>query len=62
MRRYDVKAIMEGIKICPLLAINVIVNDDGEVNIGTPPVYCLEEDCAWFDENKRKCAVAVPRK
>lgn len=54
---------MEGMKICPLLTTNTVVSEDGEVKIGTQPVYCLEENCAWFDENKQKCAVAVqPRK
>lgn len=53
---------MEGMKICPLLTTSTVISEDGEVKIGTQPVYCLEENCAWFDENKQKCIVAVQRK
>lgn len=50
-------------KICPLLTTNTVVDEQGKVQIGTQPVYCLEEQCAWFDENKQKCAICVqPRK
>jgi len=46
--------------ICPLLTTNTIVDSDGEVKIGTQPVYCLKEMCAWWLEDKQRCAVAVP--
>ena len=32
--------------ICPLLTTNTVVEEGNKVNIGTQPVYCVEEQCA----------------
>ena len=45
--------------ICPLLTTNTVVEEDGTVKIGTQPVFCLKEQCAWWVEDKQKCAIAV---
>ena len=42
-------------KICPVLTTNTVVGENGEVRIGTQPVYCLEAMCAWFNEETGKC-------
>ena len=45
--------------ICPLLTTNTVVDEGHNVSIGTQPVYCLRELCAWWNEDKLKCAVTV---
>lgn len=45
--------------ICPLLTTNTVVEEGGTVKIGTQPVFCLQEQCAWWVEDKQKCAIAV---
>jgi hypothetical protein len=45
--------------ICPLLTTNTVVEEDGTVRIGTQPVFCIKEKCAWWIEDKQKCAVAA---
>lgn len=45
--------------ICPLLTTNTVVEESGAVKIGTQPVFCLKEQCAWWVEDKQKCAIAV---
>lgn len=45
--------------ICPMLTGNTVIEQDGQVHIGTQPVYCLEDGCAWWNEDKQKCAIAV---
>ena len=45
--------------ICPLLTTNTVVEEDGTVKIGTQPIYCLECQCAWWVEDKQKCAITA---
>lgn len=45
--------------ICPLLTTNTVVDESGTIKIGTQPVFCLKEQCAWWVEDKQKCAIAV---
>lgn len=45
--------------ICPLLTTNTVVESDNKIKIGTQPVYCVNEQCAWWNENKQKCAILV---
>ena len=45
--------------ICPLLTTNTVVDEDNNIKIGTQPVYCLQEQCAWWFEDIQKCAVAL---
>lgn len=45
--------------ICPLLTTNTVVEEGNKVNIGTQPVYCVEEQCAWWLEDRCKCAIKV---
>lgn len=45
--------------ICPLLTTNTVVEENGKVSVGTQPVYCMREMCAWWNEGKQSCAVAV---
>lgn len=45
-------------EICPLLTTNTVVQDD-TVKIGTQPVICIREGCAWWIEDKQKCAIAA---
>lgn len=49
---------MDNEKICPLLTTNTVVQQD-TIKIGTQPVICLREGCAWWDAERQKCAVAV---
>lgn len=44
--------------ICPLLTTNTVV-DKGLIKIGTQPVICVREQCAWWVEDKQKCAITV---
>lgn len=44
----------ENEKICPLLTTNTV-----DVKIGTQPVICIREECAWWIEDKQKCAIAA---
>lgn len=48
---------MENNQICPLLTTNTVVEEDGTVRIGTQPVFCLKEQCAWWVEDRQKCAI-----
>lgn len=50
---------MEQNKICPLLTTNTVVDENNTVKIGTQPVFCVKEQCAWWLEDKQKCAIAV---
>lgn len=45
--------------ICPLLTTNTVVGEDNNIKIGTQPVYCVREQCAWWLEDKQKCAITV---
>ena len=45
--------------ICPLLTTNTVVEEYNTVKIGTQPVLCVQEQCAWWIEDKQKCAIAV---
>lgn len=45
--------------ICPLLTTNTVVEEGAKVSVGTQPVWCMRELCAWWNEDKQKCAVAV---
>lgn len=44
--------------ICPLLTTNTVIQND-RVSIGTQPVFCIKEQCAWWVEDKQKCAIAI---
>lgn len=48
---------MENNQICPLLTTNTVVEENGTVRIGTQPVFCLKEQCAWWVEDRQKCAI-----
>lgn len=45
--------------ICPLLTTNTVVDENHKVSIGTQPVFCIKEQCAWWIEDKQKCAMAA---
>ena len=45
--------------ICPLLTTNTVIGEGGKVSIGTRPVICVNQMCAWWLEDKQRCAVAV---
>ena len=45
--------------ICPLLTTNTVVEENAKVSIGTQPVICVKEMCAWWLEDKQKCAIAM---
>lgn len=45
--------------ICPLLTTNTVIDKNGTIKIGTQPVFCIQEQCAWWVEDKQKCAIAV---
>lgn len=44
--------------ICPLLTTNTVIQND-RVSIGTQPVFCIKEQCAWWVEDKQKCAITA---
>lgn len=41
---------MDDKKICPMLNFN---------SNGVTSVFCIKEECAWWDEERQKCAMAV---
>lgn len=43
--------------ICPLLTTNTVIVENAQTSIGTQPVICVEEQCAWWIEDKQKCAI-----
>lgn len=45
--------------ICPLLTTNTVVDENNTVKIGTQPVLCVHEQCAWWIEDKQKCAITA---
>lgn len=45
--------------ICPLLTTNTVIEENNTVKIGTQPVFCLQERCTWWVEDKQKCAIAA---
>lgn len=47
----------EGKVIYPLLTTNTVVDENQKIKIGTQPVYCVGERCAWFAEGKQACAI-----
>lgn len=46
-------------QICPLLTTNTVIEGNNNVKIGTPPVFCVREQCAWWIEDKQKCAITA---
>lgn len=50
---------MDNHTICPLLTTNTVVEESGTVKIGTQPVFCLKEQCAWWVEDRQKCAITA---
>lgn len=50
---------MKNNMICPLLTTNTVVEEGGTVKIGTQPVFCLKEQCAWWIEDKQKCSMTA---
>lgn len=47
----------EGKVICPLLTTNTVVDEDRKIKIGTQPVFCVENQCAWWVEGKQQCVI-----
>ena len=45
--------------ICPMLSTNTVIQKDDHTSVGTQPVYCLKDYCAWWNEDKQKCAITV---
>jgi hypothetical protein len=45
--------------ICPLLTTNTVIDENNNIKIGTQPVFCVEEQCAWWLEDKQKCSIKV---
>lgn len=45
--------------ICPLLTTSTVIDEDRKIKIGTQPVFCVEEQCAWWVEDKQKCAIKI---
>ena len=45
--------------ICPLLTTNTVIDENNTIKIGTQPVFCVEERCAWWLEDKQKCSIKV---
>ena len=50
---------LNDMEICPLLTGNTVIVEGEKASIGTQPCYCLHEGCAWWIEDKQKCAIAV---
>ena len=46
-------------EICPLMTGNTIIIEGDSARVGTQPTYCMREQCAWWNEDKQKCAIAV---
>lgn len=51
-------------KMCPLLTVNSLVVKEGQASIGVTPAPCVNDKCAWWNEDRQKCSMAVvpPRK
>lgn len=45
--------------ICPLLTTNTVIEEDRKIKIGTQPVFCLKDQCAWWVEDKQKCSITA---
>lgn len=45
--------------ICPMLTTNTVIDENSSMKIYTQPVFCIKEQCAWWVEDKQKCAVAA---
>lgn len=45
--------------ICPLFTTNTMIDENSAIKIDTQRIFCIEEQCAWWVEDKQKCAIAV---
>ena len=45
--------------ICPLLTTNTVIDENGTIKNGTQPVFCIQDRCAWWVEDKQKCAITA---
>lgn len=45
--------------ICPLFTTNTMIDENSAIKIDTQRIFCIEEQCAWWIEDKQKCAIAV---
>ena len=45
--------------ICPLLTTRIVIQEGNTAKPITPPIACLKEKCAWWVEDKQKCAVTA---
>ena len=44
--------------ICPLLTTTNVSYDFNTCRVSTPTIPCLKKECAWWIEDKQKCAIA----
>lgn len=49
----------EGRVICPLLATNTFLDGNKDKQIKEQSVFCVKEKCAWWVEDKQKCAITA---
>ena len=45
--------------ICPMLATNTVIDENSSMKIDTQPVFRIKEQCAWWVEDKQKCAITA---
>ena len=45
--------------ICPILTTNTVIDENSSMKIDTQPVFCIKEQCAWWVEDKQKCAITA---
>ena len=45
--------------ICPILTTNTVIDKNSSMKIDTQPVFCIKEQCAWWVEDKQKCAITA---
>lgn len=45
--------------ICPMLTTNTVIDENSSMKIDAQPVFCIKEQCAWWVEDKQKCAIAA---
>ena len=49
----------EGKAICPLLTANTVLGANENKQTEGQPVSCAKERCAWWVEDKQKCAITA---
>lgn len=45
--------------ICPLLTVRAVVKNGNTMIPVAQPVTCEKEKCAWWVEDKQKCAITA---